>query len=808
MKSINTIFKNKTSLKSFIKKNNLKNKNILLQIFTGILDKNLIQDIINLLQKEIPNVKIIGSSTDGEIIDGKVTKKQIILNFNIFEDTHIKTNIVEKTSDNKNLGKDLASSIITPNTKLIITFADGLHVNGEDFIKGIESVSNVIIAGGLAGDNAEFQETFVFNEKKITSNGAVGASLNSDILKINNEFGFNWEGIGKIMTVTKADGNIVYEIDGKTPVEIYKYYFGEDISKNIVKVGVEFPLILKKGNINIARAVLGQNEDGSLLFAGNINTGDKVQFGYGNIASILKKDETLIKSLQRFDIESIFIYSCMARRRFLNHLIDLELAPFSNITNTSGFFTYGEFFTHNNTNLLLNQTMTILILSENVNKKRINNIKFHIKQDNILTFKALTNLIHTTTYELEKKNLELEYLHYHDSLTQLPNKFFLDKDLNDKYFYEAILIDIKQFSSINDMYGEVIGDKVLTKFAKKLLQISKKHNCKLYRVGNDQFIIINYNDSNKCFQVKTSVFKILNRHPILIKANNTLISINLSIRISFVKGYYKDIKVKADLALNYAKKNNLDFIEYSQDLKLEEKLEKEIQTITMVKKALQEDRVIPVFQKIQKSDGDTYECLVRIKDGDTLISPFFFLDAISQTEYYFKLTKRMIKKSFEIFQNRKETISINFSFKDIENDEIVQFLLEKIDEYNMYSRIIIELLESENINNFEEIKTFISKVQEYGVKIAIDDFGSGYSNFIYLAEIKPDFIKIDGSLIKNIHKDNDLFIITKHINDFAKELGCNTIAEFVHNKEVYEIVKKLNIDGLQGYFIDEPTLNI
>jgi len=823
MKSINIIYHEENVLKNFILENNFKNKNILVQIFSGILNKKVIQNIINILKEYIPNVKIIGCSTDGEIINGQVTQKQIILNFNIFEATTFKTLLIKKTDKSYNLGKKLAKELITPQTKLLITFADGLHINGENFIKGIHSISDITIAGGLAGDNGEFKDTFVFNENEISSNACVGVSLDSEVLRVSNEFGFNWEGIGKIMHVTKAKDNIVYEIDGKTPVDIYRHYFGEDVAKNIVKIGIEFPLIIKKGNLDIARAVVGQNKDGSLIFAGNIKVGDKVQFGYGNIESILRKDEVLFNSLSNFDIESIFIYSCMARRRFLDKMIDLEIKPFANITDVSGVFTYGEFFSYENKNIFFNQTMTVLILSESEKKISIPKQNIEINKNNLLTLKALTNLVQATTNELvelnnsleekvkekttklKAKNLELEYTYYHDSLTDLGNKFLLEKDLTENVFFGSLLIDLKQFSSINDMYGEIIGDQVLKLFSKKLKNIADRYNCALYRVGADQFLTINFNDTGICHCVKDDIFQMLNDEPIIIKADNTFLSIHLSARISLVKKFYKDIKLKADLALNYAKEKKLDFVEYKEELELEKKLEKEIKTISMVKRAIVEDRVIPVFQKIQKQDGDTYECLVRIKENDKLISPFFFLDTISHTNYYFDITKIMIQKSFEKFKDRDETISINFSFRDINNEEIIDYLIEKIEEFNMCSRVIIELLESENINNFDKVKHFIERVKVYGVQIAIDDFGSGYSNFIYLAQIKPDFIKIDGSLIKNIDIDHDSFIITKHINNFAKELGCKTIAEFIHNENVFNKVQELQIDGLQGYFIKEPT---
>ena len=819
MKSFNLIYENDEELEKFIYKNNLNKDGVFIQIFTGVLDKNKILNLVAFLKKLIPSVKIIGSSTDGEIIDNKVTQKQIILNFNEFKSTNITTTLIKKTSTSYELGKEL-SKFINKKSKLLISFADALNVNGEEFLKGIKSKSDIVVAGGLAGDNAKFADTFVFNEEDLITNGCVGAVLDSDILRVSNEYGFNWEGIGKVMSVTKTNKNIVYEIDGKTPVEIYRHYFGEDIAKDIVQIGVEFPLIIKKGDLKLARAVVGQNEDGSLVFAGNLNEGDLVQFGYGNIESILSKDKELFDNIANFDVESIFIYSCMARRRFLGEKINHEVKPFSQIAEVSGFFTYGEFYTYENQNMFLNQTMTVLCLSEEENKKTIE-YDFEFQKNDLQTLKALTNLIQATskelmelnnqledkvrqkTQQLKAKNLELEYMYYHDNLTELPNKHMLDKDLLVKN-YGGILIDIKGFSSINDLYGEFIGDMILESFSKSLsLLIQDKY--RLYRVGADQFIILNFKNSQNIKELVQKIVEFENE-PIIVNAEGNSIAIHLDLVIAYIDSEFNNIKVKLDLALNHAKKNNLNVVEYTQELQLEEKLEKELHIIKKVKRAIKEDRIIPVFQKIKKEEGDSYECLVRMKEGDNLISPYFFLNAIEKTSYYFEITKIMIDKSFKIFKDRKESISLNFSYRDIENEEIVEYFIDKIKEYKMYSRVIVELLESEDLNDFNYVQLFIKQVREYGVKIAIDDFGSGYSNFIYLASIKPDFIKIDGSLIKNIDKDNNSLVITKHINNFAKELGCKTIAEFVHNKSVYDIVlKEIKVDGIQGYFIEEPT---
>nr|WP_297890535.1 EAL domain-containing protein [Sulfurihydrogenibium sp.] len=119
-----------------------------------------------------------------------------------------------------------------------------------------------------------------------------------------------------------------------------------------------------------------------------------------------------------------------------------------------------------------------------------------------------------------------------------------------------------------------------------------------------------------------------------------------------------------------------------------------------------------------------------------------------------------------------------------------------------------EILESEGIENYEDVSGFIKEVKSYGSKIAIDDFGSGYSNFAHMLKLDVDYLKIDSSLIKNIHQDKNSQIIVQTIVGFAKKLGIKTIAEFVHNREVFEKVRELGVDYSQGYYIGEPKPEI
>ena len=203
-----------------------------------------------------------------------------------------------------------------------------------------------------------------------------------------------------------------------TTVEFYKYYLGDDMGRLLPAIGIEFPLVIKRDGINIARAILSKHDDGSLSFAGNIEEGSEVQFGHGDVQMIINKGLDSVKNIIDFPIESIFIYSCMARRALLKKDINLEILPLRELAPISGFFTYGEFYhscsENGCSNQLLNQTMTIIGISENTDKIEkispniFSNNPSKVDDINLHRTQALSILINRTTKELEELNANLE----------------------------------------------------------------------------------------------------------------------------------------------------------------------------------------------------------------------------------------------------------------------------------------------------------------------------------------------------------------------------------------------------------------
>lgn len=164
----------------------------------------------------------------------------------------------------------------------------------------------------------------------------------------------------------------------------------------------------------------------------------------------------------------------------------------------------------------------------------------------------------------------------------------------------------------------------------------------------------------------------------------------------------------------------------------------------------------------------------------------------------------MIEKSCEYFKDKNETFSINLMIEDIKNEKTINFLFNKLVQTNTANRIILEIVESEGIEKFEEVGDFIRKAKSLGCRVAIDDFGTGYSNFEYIIKLNVDFLKIDGSLIKNIHINENIKLTVSTIVNFAKVLGIKTVAEYVHCQEVQDVVEFLGIDFSQGYLLHEP----
>ncbi len=425
------------------------------------------------------------------------------------------------------------------------------------------------------------------------------------------------------------------------------------------------------------------------------------------------------------------------------------------------------------------------------------------------TNRDLKKLVDEKTKELQSQNEQLYYQLYTDRLTQLPNRKALRRDMKSYINPVLLIIDIDRFKNINDLYGEYIGNLVLVAVSKILQNFAKENDYKLYRIGSDEFVLIreSQTDLKSCKRTVDFIIKSINSEPIDIVEYDIAIGVNVTVGISKEK---KNILESADMALKKAKNDRAPYLIYSGEYNLDTEYKNDIEWTRKIENAIKSNSIEAYYQPIvgRNSQILKYEALMRLVDGESVSSPVEFLDIAKKVKLYPALERIMIENTFKKAVESGINVNINLSIEDVIDDEFVKYIEQELIKHNIAHLITFELLENENIKDYEKVIFFINIVKKLGCKIAIDDFGSGYSNFAYLVRLDPDYIKIDGSLVKNIDSDETSYLIVKSINSFAHSLGIKSVAEYVHSKEVFDKLKDIGVDEYQGFYFSEPLKQI
>ncbi|MEN4052583.1 EAL domain-containing protein [Sulfurimonas sp. NWX79] len=465
------------------------------------------------------------------------------------------------------------------------------------------------------------------------------------------------------------------------------------------------------------------------------------------------------------------------------------------------------------------------ILSIKLPKEKLNNYFFHhfiysVIYD-IIAFLILFFIIYTIAKKSKKINTflrqtirmqtkKLKETLVRERLTGLPNRLQFLEDINntqEKKNKHLALINIDSFKDINDFYGHNVGDALLILLAKKIDAFCNDKHSIVYKLPSDEYAVFSlWNIDTDTFIKKIlKLLQEIQKNEYLIANNAIFITVSCGIASN-----EDDLIIKADMALQVAKNAKTNLIIYDNLVDTTEIVNKNIQGVSLLKDAIANDKIHPYFQPIYNLHTkrvEKYESLVRIitQSGDVII-PYSFLDIAIKSKLYHHITHIMIEKTFAFFEKKEEyEFSINLSIDDIRNERTVHFILEKLAAYATPQRVVFEILESHEIENYEDIKNFIKEVKQYQAKIAIDDFGSGYSNFSHVLELNVDYLKIDASLIRNITTNENAQKITHTIVSFAKNIGLETIAEYVEDETALELLSDLGVDFIQGYYIGRPA---
>ena len=439
-------------------------------------------------------------------------------------------------------------------------------------------------------------------------------------------------------------------------------------------------------------------------------------------------------------------------------------------------------------------------------------------------FQAYRGVIRSITEE--KALLErIAYDAKHDSLTGLVNRNEFDRQLKrvlkkaKDTEVNSILcyLDLDHFKVVNDAAGHSAGDQLLVRLA-HMLEDKVRSSDIVARLGGDEFgIILEGCPLNNAMSVCEDIQRSINQY--IFEWDKQSYKVGVSIGIAMITDKSTNealIMSQADMACYRAKElgRNQMHVAHTDDTAIMER-SSEFAYVSAITDALNNDRIFLMKQPIvsvanHNKEISHYEILSRIIDTKSnIITPNEFIKVAERYGMIAGLDRFVIKKAFQYhlqeYSDRNVLMSINLSGNTISDPNILDFINRELEKTKIDpSCVCFEITETAAISSITKAINVITKLKDTGVKFALDDFGSGLSSFGYLKDLPVDFLKIDGAFVKNMVKSEKDRAIVRSINEVAKVMGMQTIAEFVENNEILEILKEIGVDYAQGYGIAEP----
>ena len=479
---------------------------VLFHIFTDVPDKELIDGICAVLDDEMPAAEYVGCSTNGNISSGDFSPSGVSITCTVFEHPSIQVETLQyKLSEEVaiELTDDLKREVkARPWVKAIELVATIRGLSMSNFCDNLQDLdpSIVVFGGGAFSGKLDAVQACIFSKKGgVMQKGVAFVLYGGDDFYISTQFVSGWKPLGKEMKVTRAKGNIVYELDGNPTYDAYHRYLKIKNDENFFFHTIEFPFYYIKNGVNILRDPVCCNEDGSIEMTSDVKEGASGRLAYGDPQTILDSVAETRAEVARFSPEAILIFSCAGRRLFWgDDRIGRETQPFESLAPTFGFFTSSEFLRTNGFVNQHNVTLVIAAMREGAPKENAASAAEKLDHsERISMIHRLATFINMATSELEEANEKLHQFAITDALTGIYNRGEIQRRIEvlaeetGKPF-SLIMIDLDDFKKVNDNYGHKIGDEVLTglaDFLKVKLHTEAVPN-QTGRWGGEEFMIV------------------------------------------------------------------------------------------------------------------------------------------------------------------------------------------------------------------------------------------------------------------------------------------------------------------------------
>jgi diguanylate cyclase (GGDEF)-like protein len=441
----------------------------------------------------------------------------------------------------------------------------------------------------------------------------------------------------------------------------------------------------------------------------------------------------------------------------------------------------------------------------------------HIVIDSILT--TMANLVGSVK-AINKYTHDLEYYAAHDPLTGLFNQrifndlleYEIKRSEHHKDSFSLLVIDCDNFKPINDRYGHAFGDIFLQEFARLLAEVKRPEDI-FSRYGGDEFtLILPEADVKGALAIAHKIIHATEDFK-LMATDGSYVGVTVSVGIATYPEHaktHKELFLIADDMMYKAKEEGKNGVRIPSSDDILSVIKEQKAKSALLVDAVSNNRIVPYFQPIQTMStgkNEIHELLMRIEIDGRVIPAYEFIDIAESMSIINRMDLIVIENAFKKIkeENYEGVLFINLSPKSLVVGNYTESITKLIHQYEIpKEQLVFEITERETVKNFAILEKFVLNLKMAGYKFAIDDFGSGFSSFHYIKKFPIDYVKIDGEFIININKDKKDKAFVNSIVTLAKELGIQTIAEYVEDEEIVTTLREMGVDYLQGFHIGRP----
>jgi EAL domain-containing protein (putative c-di-GMP-specific phosphodiesterase class I) len=789
-------------------------------------------DMLTLLERELPKAKIAGTTASQVIYYGKLYDSKSLIEFIEPQNTVFETDVFDLSVNTpETIADKISEFVIRPSTRVMLNFFSGGFAYMPEYLEFISpKIENVKIGGGLVCDS-NFGEGFVFTRSGIFRESVLAVSFHNEQLYSYTGVSVGMDVIGECYEMTETSGNFITAIDGYPATDWLRSILGVDgfttpdlspegVSENIL---ANFPFELDDER-GVARIVDFDAESGRIcLYNKRPARNQKFRLAYINNENIAASAVKLCMDLSRTPIELLLCYSCATRAGLCDNCAEWELAPFVK-AGICGALMMGEIGTIPDLpgNRALTEACTILTVAENRRYISINPALLSSRRNSedphrdtwnhVLRFqnRSIAEKNDILKHAIIDMNIDPDYYDsYKDFNTKRRNLKRFMKDNETEHFDKVCLVMVERGNLALTHFGEEVYGKIIAKnigkFEAYISATCPDAELPIYVYDENSFIIAANErvEAQRFLCIMQELFIKFGTINIL-SLSYTCIHRFIAVRQDSNEHILEELKVVCSRHSQTPDR----FIVYETAEERTETLSDAFRKIKLITDAIENDGIVPYFQPIydnQTGRIEKFEALVRIIDADGRIYfPGQFLESAKEYRLYLQVSEIMIGKVFDLFEHRGESVSINLSAYDINSPRVRNMIYSRLEKLEHPEHFIFEVLESEEFRDFEVLTHFIEKVRRYGVQIAIDDFGAGFSNLLEIAKISPNFIKIDGQIVREVVESEIHRKIMDAILHLARSFNIELIAEYIENAALQDYAKGKGVRYSQGYFFSPP----